>query len=360
MQNAVSKLETLVAKAPDELQVRILLVRVYQRTQRVDEALPLLEAALQRDPFNPRILYELGTIYMALDRWDEARASLEKSLEIEPAQPNVYTQLGNISLTQGDGVGFVQQFLKAIKVDPRDHELPGSLAAFLYQLGLFEEGDDFRNRVMAIAPTSPIAYRIELLRAIYSGDEEASIASARRAIEDDIDDRRFAFGGAAQHLLRTAARRGTVAEEIAYLELQAPGILDIEASSTPLKYRSVQYSAFDAWYVTLSGDEIAARIDKLLAIARSYGFDPEDDPAVRIGSLALQGRTEDAITIALEQFFTRPVSRHLGWQQDLAQAQFADFVDDPRVQAALRRWEEAEGVLRETVRVFLADVQAIT
>jgi TolB-like protein/Flp pilus assembly protein TadD len=189
--DAASQLEEIVAAAPDDVQPRILLIRAYQRLQQFDKPVPVLLDALQRDPFNPQIHYELGTAYMRLERWDDARASLEKALEIEPAQPNAYSYLGVLSLQSGDGVGYVSQFLKALEVDPKDHELPGILAVFLYQLGLVEEGDDLRDRVLALAPTSEYAYRVELLRAMSVGDEEASIASARRAIEDDIEERRL-------------------------------------------------------------------------------------------------------------------------------------------------------------------------
>ncbi|MDH3276290.1 MAG: tetratricopeptide repeat protein, partial [Gammaproteobacteria bacterium] len=180
-------LEEIVASAPGVLYPRVLLVRAYKSANKNDEALVVLEDALQRDPFNSSIHYELGTLHMNRRDWDEAQASLEKSLEIEPAQPNAYISLAGIALHNGDAVSYVQYSLKAIEVDPSDHELHGFLAGFLYQLGLVEEGDDFRNRVMAIAPTSEVAYRINLLRAISLGDSEASIAAARQAVEDDIE-----------------------------------------------------------------------------------------------------------------------------------------------------------------------------
>ncbi|MCP4299852.1 MAG: tetratricopeptide repeat protein, partial [Gammaproteobacteria bacterium] len=213
----VRDLEAIVAEAPDELPPQILLVRAYHALQKNDKAALILEDALKRDPFNPSLHYALGTAYMRLEQWDLARASLEKSLEIEPAQPNAYTNLGTLSLQSGDGVGFVNQLLNALRVDPKDHELPGALAAFLYQLGLVDEADDFRNRVEALAPTSAVAYRIELLRAISVGDTDASIASARRAIEDDIENRRSAYGSAVRHLMRAAARNGTVEDESAWI-----------------------------------------------------------------------------------------------------------------------------------------------
>ncbi|MDH3751041.1 MAG: tetratricopeptide repeat protein, partial [Gammaproteobacteria bacterium] len=354
------QLEAIVAEAPGELQPRLLLVRAQQGTQEFENSLPILRDALRRDPFNPQIHYELGTLFERLEDWDNAKASLEKSLEIEPAQPNAYLHLGRVSLQLGDGVSSVQNFLRALETDPKDHELPGMLAAFLYQLELFEAGDDFRDRVMAIAPTSEVAYRIELLRAINNGNEEASIGSARRAIEDDIDNRQFAYCGAVQHLLRVAVTRGTVDEEIAYLEEHAPGILDFRAESVSLKFRCAQFIAFDAWFVSLPSEELLRRLDLMLGVASSYGFDLEKNPATRLDILALRGEVEQAIELALTGVFTRSVAMHLDWKQTLALPQYREIVADSRVQAAMQRWEEEETALRGQVQTYLADLRAAT
>ena len=356
--NLAQELEEIVAQAPDEVQPRILLIRAYQGLQREDQAIPVLEDALQQDPFNPSLHYELGTTFLRLERWDDARASLEESLEIEPSQPNAYTNLGTLSLQSGDGVGFVTQFLNSLKVDPRDHELPGILAAFLYRLGLIDEADDFRDRVQTLAPTSGIAYRLELLRAISIGDTEASIASARRAIEDDVENRSFAFGGAVRHLMRTAARNGTVEEESAWIDERAPGIFDLEAELVPQKYRLAQGVAFDAWYVSLPREEVLRRLDIILEIGASLGLDLTQEPNTYLNVLAIRGEVEEAIEVALEQVFSQSVARNLGWRENFAQAQFAKIVADPRVQAAMRRWEEEEAALRGEVQSYFSDLHA--
>ena len=358
--NAAVSLESLVAEAPDILQLRILLVRAYQGMQQTEKAAAVLEQALTRDPFNPQIHYELGTLYMRLERFDDARVALDKSIEIEAVQPNAYTNLAGISLQSGDGVGFVRLFLKAVEVDPRDHELPGMLANFLYQLGLIEEGDDLRNRVMTIAPTSEIAYRLELTRAISSGDEDASIASARRAIENDVDDRRFAYGGAVQHLLRLGIRRNTVAETIAYLEEQAPGILDTDAATAQPKYRNAQGVALEAFYVSLPREEFLRRLDGLVEFGKALGFDPSDDPFTHVNVLAMRGEIQEAIEVALADLFSRSVAVNLTWRERFSQAQFTELVADPRVQAAMQRWEEDEAALRGQVQAYMADLQAAT
>lgn len=356
--DAIRQLEDLIAEHPGEYPARLLLTRLLQGLQQSDKALELQLDALQRDPYNSRILYEIGSLYLDLDRLDEARTAIQKSLDIEPRQPNAYLQLARAALQTGDGVESLRQQLKAMVVDPRDHEIPAFIAGFLYQFGLIEEGDDFRDRVLAIAPTSEIAYRIELLRAMNTGDEEASLTAARRAIEDDIDDRQFAYGGAVQYLLRIAAKRGTVEEESVYLEQHAPGIFDIYAASTPAKYRTAQLAAFDAWYTSLPRDELFRRMEKILAISTEFGLDPLDDPKTQVGMAAMRGDVEQAIQVALSDVFTQPVTTNLGWKTDYGQAQFTEFVADRRIQAAMQNWENEEAALRDRLKSFLADLSA--
>ncbi len=356
--DTVRQLDVLIAEHPDEYQARVLLTRMLQGMKQSDKALALQLDALQRDPYNARIHFEVGSLHLELDQLAEARAALQKSLDIEPMQPNAYLRLGRAALQTGGGVEFLRQLLKAMAVDPRDHEIPGFIAGFLYELGLIEEGDDFRDRVIAIAPTSEIAYRIELLRAIRTGDEEASIAAARRAIEDDIDDRQFSYGGAVQHLLRIAAKRGVVEEESAYLEQHAPGILDIDTASTPTKYRTAQQTAFDAWYTTLPRVELFRRIEKMLEIAAAFGIDPLDDPRAQVSVAAMRGDIAQAIQVALSDVFTQPVTMNLGWRTNYAQAQYAEFAEDPRIQAAMLNWENEEAALRDRVEAFLSGLRS--
>lgn len=354
--DAIVEIEKLVHENPAIYEVRLLLARLLKSAQQIDRALVVQLEALQQDPFNPRIHYELGSLYLELEKPREARTALEKSLDIEPRQPNAYGKLARVSSQLGDGVGVVRQLLKAFEVDPRDHELPGNLAIFLYNLGLIEEGDDFRDLVFAVAPTSEIAYHVELRRAIMMGDIDASLASARRAIEDDVSDRQTGFSSAVQLLMRTAASNGTVEETTAYLEQHAPGLFDINADSVPQKYRLAQIAAFEAWYVALPREELLRRLDGVIQDALDFGVDPHDDPGTRLGIHALRGETDAAIETALEFVFSQPVTTQLRWRETFSQAVYANIVADERIEAALRRWEEEYDALRESVRAYLADL----
>ena len=354
----VGELEAIVARAPAALEPRILLVRAYSNLKRFEDSLPILEGALSLDPFNPALHYEMGTAYMKLKRSDDARAALERSLELEPAQPNAYTNLGVLSLQSGDGVGYASYFLKAVAVDPKDHELPGMLAMFLYELGVVEVADDFRRMVLALSPTSTVAYQLEMARAKALGDTEGSIAAARRAVEDDIGNRRFAFGGAVRHLIRTSVQQGRVDEEFAWLDEHYPGMFDIDAAQVPLKLRNAQGLAFDAWINTLPNDEVQRRLDALLSHVESLGVDPTEDPHSYIGILVIRGQIDEAIELALENVFSETVAMHLNWRETWLQPHYAEVIEDERVQAALQRWEDEESALRGSVQTYFADMHA--
>ena len=355
-----TELEAIVNSSPASYEPRILLVRAYTALQQNEKSLPLLQGALSLDKFNPSLHYELGTAYIRLRRWDEAQAALERSLELEPEQPNAYTYLGAVAIQHRDYITMVQQQLNAISVDPEDHELPGLLALFLYEVGLVEIADDFRQRVLALAPTSTVAYQIEISRARAIGDVEGSVEAARRAIEDDIEDRRFSFGGAAQHLIRTAVKRGRIEEELAWIEEQQPGIFDVDSAAVPIKFRAVQGSAFDAWVHTLPQAEVLRRLDVLIAFAESMGGDPTENATAHVGILTLRGEIEEAIEVAINDLFSESVALHPGWRDMLLQPQYAEVVADPRVQEAMRRWEAEEEDIRASVQTYFADLQAAT
>ncbi len=354
--DAIEELEALIAEYPKPLEPKVLLVRFYQSTQQIDKAIALMQEALDRDPFNASILYELGTLYAAVHEWDRSTEALAASLQIEPAQPNAFVAIGQSALHQGDAAEYLRQFMRAIEVDPYDHELPGLIAILLYELGFVEEGDDFRRRVVAVAPNSEIAYRLELLRAIATDDVEAGQAAARRAIADDVSDRRIAFTGAVQYLLRVAIRQGRVDEELAALEAQVPGMLDIASARSRPKYRSAQGAAFDAWYVALPRDEFLARLDDILRILSEAGIDAMDNPASAVAIHCSRGEYEEAAQVALDRYFTQPVGTNLGWRRNLAQAQFVPLLEDARIQTEMARWEREEEALKVQVRNLLNDL----
>ena len=74
--------------------------------------------------------------------------------------------------------------------------------------------------------------------------------------------------------------------------------------------------------------------------------------------LAMRGEIEKAVDVALETIFTQSVAVNLGWRENFSQPHLAAVVADPRIQAAMQRWEKEEEQLRSDVQAYLADLQS--
>lgn len=356
--DAIEQLNQLVDDNPTDHRIRALLGRLLLDERLYDRALEVYLKALEHDSYNAQIHYELGLVYAGLERPQDARAALETALEIEPRQPNALMSLAEIDRRAGNAVAHLQYMLKALAVDPQDHEIPGGIAIFLYLLDLVEEGDDFRDQVFAIAPTSGTAYQVELARGIATDDEAASIASARRAINDDIENRKFAYGGAVQHLLRRALINDRIDDEIAWLENAAPGIFDINAASAPTKYRVAQILALEAWFTTLPRAELNRRIGILQTIVPGMGPEHFEDQGLEMTILAMQGDTEEAIEFALTDVLPESVLLNLAWEQSIGLAHFHDLGEDDRIQAGLQVWRDEQAAQSALVKTYLAELSA--
>jgi len=73
-----------------------------ERGERLDEALTLIQSALQLDPWNGAYLDSLGWVYVKLGRLDDARDPLERAAREYPRDPTVLEHLGDYYDRTGD------------------------------------------------------------------------------------------------------------------------------------------------------------------------------------------------------------------------------------------------------------------
>ncbi len=352
---AIDELMSIVIEHPDEYEARSLLATLLSSVQRVQEALELQLDALDRDHLNPRIWFEVGSLYLKLQDFDEARVALNRSLELEPEQPNAHARLAIVAMETGDGVEYLKQMLEAMRDDPRDYEMPAMIAEFLYRLDLVEQADDFRNLVLTAAPTSDLAYLLDMLRGVATEDDDAILAAARRAIEDDVGNRGGAFQHALGYLVQVGRRQGTLDEQMLWLDQVAPELLATDPSAMPPKYRGSQGTLIDAWYVMESPEEVQRRIAAIIEHVESLGMDPMENPMARASISAINGDTEAAIETALNEIYTGPVTSHLDYPDQLQLSFFETLAADSRIQAAVQQWDLEKSELRRSVARFLAE-----
>jgi tetratricopeptide (TPR) repeat protein len=86
---------------PDSLPLYHELAALYLQVKEEDQALAVLEAALDRNPNDTDALALMGRIYQNRQQLDDARAVYEKIIEQGSADEDTYLTLGNLYLDQG-------------------------------------------------------------------------------------------------------------------------------------------------------------------------------------------------------------------------------------------------------------------
>ena len=346
-------LEEHANRHPGDIETGKMLAVLLSRFNRGEEAADRLNTLIGFDPLNPALHYDLAVVYRELEQWQEVREAAERSLELEPAQPNALTAVGWSYRNQGDGVGFVRYYLQGMDVDPQDHELPAHIAEFLYDFNLPEEAAEFHRRVLSIAPSSPPAYLLELLRARETGDVAAARAAARKALGDDIENRNSAYEEAAEFLIEDAIVNGTTGEVMAYLSSVVPGLGDT-AANVGMKYMTINFELINLKFAMEPWDEAMRHFSLMMDFTRSFGFEPDDDPFTKAILSLDKGDADGAIEIMVADFAeTTPAQA-----PRLANAEnapwMAQIVDDPRMTAAIEDFKRRREQQRAEIRAFFA------
>ena len=85
------------------------------RNERLNEALDLIQKAIEQEPHNSAYLDSLGWVYYRLGRYDEAERSLKRSLERSSRDPTVHDHLGDVYAKQGKLKDAVTQWQLSLK-----------------------------------------------------------------------------------------------------------------------------------------------------------------------------------------------------------------------------------------------------
>lgn len=177
-------LEVLHADAANAEALHLLgLVRL--RSGRPDDAVKLLQRAVQTAPHRVTACNDLGATLIILRRPLEAIAVLRAAAAVEPANAELQVNLGNALHAQGDLEAAERVYRLALQLDPRHVRGCVSLGNLLCQLRRPPEAIEFLGTAATLAPDWAVAHQFlgNALRDVGRLDE--AVASYQRAIALD-------------------------------------------------------------------------------------------------------------------------------------------------------------------------------
>jgi tetratricopeptide (TPR) repeat protein len=117
-----------------------------ERKMDLDEALEMIESALDVDSWNGAYLDSLGWVFYQMGRYDEARQPLERAARELPNDSVVLEHLGDLYLSLGDTDRAVATWNRALEADHADPEM------LLSKIRTVAEAVGLENPLAATAP----------------------------------------------------------------------------------------------------------------------------------------------------------------------------------------------------------------
>jgi len=179
---ALQQIDALLATDSFEDMVRA--AEVYQRLERYDEAIPILERALQLEPDSTQIMFWLGASYERTGREPDAETLLEGLLDIDPNFAPALNYLGYMWADQGENLDQALRLVRqAVALEPDNGAYIDSLGWAHYQLGQYDEARGYLERAAKIVGDDAIVF--EHLGDLYRALDE--VQDAREAYERSLD-----------------------------------------------------------------------------------------------------------------------------------------------------------------------------
>jgi len=116
---AQMKFETALKLDPDYINAHYELGKIYMMKKEYDKAERAFRTVYQMNPNNPDVCFMLGRVLSINNRTiPEAISMYNKSLSLMPSNTQGYIELGNLYLKVGNRAQAINEFEKALKLNP--------------------------------------------------------------------------------------------------------------------------------------------------------------------------------------------------------------------------------------------------
>lgn len=194
-----------VATAEEKAAAYARLGNLYFNTDRVDQAVEVLQQGIEAVDENVDLIYELARVERARGNVAAADALVERATREKPDDPRVFLVLANYRGRNGDRVGALQAAEQAVAIDPKRSESLLRKAEILVELGWrkereggVEEGAQIVADVLSREPANANALFVDAKIKITRNQMPDAIAAVRSALEGRPDwaEARYVLGTA--------------------------------------------------------------------------------------------------------------------------------------------------------------------
>jgi tetratricopeptide (TPR) repeat protein len=122
----------------------------YLRLGNYVEAISQFERIVKIDSINPNALVQLGQLYAKNNQYEKARACYQKLIEGDSLNSYYYKQYASVAAQSNDVIGSVMNYLKAVRLNPKDVESYILLGNVLLEAEQYPLADTILNQALQI------------------------------------------------------------------------------------------------------------------------------------------------------------------------------------------------------------------
>ncbi len=344
-----------LARRPDSVELLVLRASLLgDRLDRRAEAARDLLRVSELDAEGDVGLRALAALRQAEGKRDEALGLLERALERNPRNPETFLARARLYAAGRDAAGAIREAGRALALRPDWAEAYDVRASAHRAAGFPHRAIEDLGRWIDLAPQSAEAYRRRSEARVDAGDVDAALADLEQAVALRPED-----PGLRRLRVRLHLDRGDVHAALGDLEVlvqRAPRDADALETRARALVRAGRYrDALEAWNERAAvegagGEPLVWRAVTRLLLDDTRGF-MADLSAVAVRRVADEGVFVEAARAAREQGRDAAVETLLAMVVQFAPENAAAAIELGNVQAARGRWSEAARLYARAERV---------
>jgi TolB-like protein/Tfp pilus assembly protein PilF len=352
---AAERIGDAIELAPNEPELYRLMATVASNDPQPNKMLEWLDQAIELDPLSADLHWRRGNhlLYQEEDV-DSAEEAFAKAREFAPEWTAVYSSSANAARMAGKFADSFRWELRAMELDPQDHELPAGLARDFYEIGLMEEGDEMLRRAQALAPQAPFTRSVELERQLRDGNLERAVLLAETMVRDNVEQRGEARQLAVTGYASSMALLGRAGDVPGFFDTVYPGVGGAEYVLDNIDMLDVRFNIAAALAYAERFDESGAIVADTVAWMDSNAPNWRDNDDAQQGLAMLRGDLDTAAEYAAKDL-SDPLGRNLDWSMKYeVLAWYRPLTEYERVARRIEELRAETSAAADEVRQMLA------
>ena len=295
--DAQETFDQALARGPNIVEVLDIYAGFLRSRHRAEEAIKVIDRALDLDPLSTSLYHDLGRALISLGRFDEAMSAFSRISQIDPDNPYAAHGSGLAAILGGKLRQAAYWSDKTSAYDPADYENPATSAVIYISLGDFETATARVETALYIGPDEPYPLSTAAILQAVLGNRDQAVRIARTALAAQVDDRWHSELVFLKVMRDEAILSGVYEESLAWYRQLTPGLFNDPPAVTA---NNVQKAVDLAHLLQLAGEHGRAESILLSAIEeydRRYTKGAANYPlgVAKAEALAMLGRTDEAL-----------------------------------------------------------------